>query len=42
LARAAIKAIRDPSPAMLDAADAVGIDQDPRDYWPAMIDEALK
>ena len=41
-ARAAIAAMREPTEAMVSAADAVGIDSDPTEYWPAMIDEALK
>ena len=41
-AHAAIEAMREPTDAMIAAAQAVGIDQDPRDYWPAMVDEALK
>ena len=41
-ARAAIAVMREPTAAMLTAADAVGIDRDPSEYWPAMIDEALK
>lgn len=41
-AEAAIEAMREPSKEMLEAADRVGIDQDPTEYWPAMIDAALK
>lgn len=41
LARAVLTAIREPSPAMLGAWDDVGIDQGPRDYWPAGIDAIL-
>ena len=41
-ARATVQAMREPSDAMLKAANAVGIDMDPMDYWPAMIDELLK
>lgn len=41
-ARAMLKAIREPDAAMIEAADEIGIDQPALDYWPAMIDAALK
>jgi hypothetical protein len=41
-ARAAIAAMREPTEGMIAAWCAVGIDQDPRDYWAAGIDEVLK
>lgn len=42
LVRAILSAIREPDDAMLAAADKVGIDMDPRDYWPAMVDAILR
>jgi len=41
MAEVAIAAMREPTQVMLKAANDVGIDQGPRDYWPAMIDAAL-
>jgi len=42
-ARAAIEAMREPTQAMLDATGEVGVpDRVYREYWQAMIDEALK
>lgn len=44
LARAAIKAMREPTSPMLDAVSGFRpgmIDQDPSFYWPLMIDAAL-
>ena len=42
VAKAVFMEMRKPTEEMLRAADKIGIDQDPADYWPAMIDEALK
>lgn len=43
MARAAIAAMREPTDAMIEPVLKPGmIDQDPRDYWPIMIDAALK
>lgn len=39
---AVLTAIRESNDAMLEAWDAVGIDRDPRDYWPAGIDAILE
>ena len=41
-ARTAMEAMREPTEEMLNAANTMGIDQDPRDYWTAMIEGALK
>lgn len=41
-AEAAIAAMREPTEAMIEAADKVGIDQDAIDYWRAMVDAALE
>lgn len=39
--RAALEAAREPGPEIENAMHAVGIDQDPRDYWQAAISAAL-
>lgn len=40
-ARAALEALLDVTPEMLTVFDKVGIDQDPRDYWQAMLRHVL-
>lgn len=42
MARNAIAAMREPTEAMVKAADGKGIDEDPTVYWTVMIDAALK